>query len=194
MCNVGLVDEGFDVPECETVLLGRETLSLSRYMQSCGRAMRPAEGKTAKIIDLAGCFWHHGYPDEARAWSLTGDKKVSRDSVERSARQTRNIVCPKCAQVYLRYARDRHCPQCGEPTPVKQTVRDIQMELIDGAQFRGIPPRQRKRKIAGQDRNKRMAEMIRRGNISYKDIEEVARITHSSKLWTRRMARSLGLE
>ena len=68
--NCQLFDEGFDVPGCEMVIVGRHTKSTTRWLQMCGRAMRPGEGKVATVIDAAGCSWDLGLPTEAREWSL----------------------------------------------------------------------------------------------------------------------------
>jgi superfamily II DNA or RNA helicase len=46
LTNVGLFDEGVDIPALECVMLARLTKSLSRYLQMCGRVLRIAEGKT----------------------------------------------------------------------------------------------------------------------------------------------------
>ena len=52
--NCQLITEGFDAPACEVVMLGAPTRSVTMYLQQAGRAMRPGEGKTALVLDLAG--------------------------------------------------------------------------------------------------------------------------------------------
>src|SRR5699024_490820 len=51
LCNVDLIGEGFDVPDCSTVIMLRPTQSLSLYIQQSMRGMRYKEGKTSIIID-----------------------------------------------------------------------------------------------------------------------------------------------
>ena len=68
--NCQLFDEGFDVPSCVGVMVGRRTKSVTRWLQMCGRGMRPAPGKQCVIADLAGTSWDLGLPDEPREWSL----------------------------------------------------------------------------------------------------------------------------
>ena len=53
VCNVGIVSEGFDVPECDAVMDVAPTASLTTYLQRAGRMMRYQPGKTG--IFLAGC-------------------------------------------------------------------------------------------------------------------------------------------
>jgi superfamily II DNA or RNA helicase len=76
ICNVGIITEGFDYPECEVVQLARPTQSLSLYLQMAGRVMRTASNKKAGIIlDNAGLWREHGLTIRDRQWSLKGTKK-----------------------------------------------------------------------------------------------------------------------
>ena len=68
--NCQLFDEGFDVPGCEVVMVGRYTTSVTRWLQMCGRCMRPGPDKQAAVLDLAGVSWELGLPTDARSWSL----------------------------------------------------------------------------------------------------------------------------
>ena len=71
LINVEVASEGVDVPACDTVLMLRPTKSLSFYLQSAGRALRPSPGKDAGLIlDAAANNRRFGLPDEDRAWSL----------------------------------------------------------------------------------------------------------------------------
>lgn len=73
LTNVGLFDEGVDIPALECVMLARPTKSLSRYLQMCGRVLRIAEGKThGLIIDMTKSWATHSLPDFPREWQLEG--------------------------------------------------------------------------------------------------------------------------
>jgi len=55
VCNVGILNVGFDYPELETVVLAFPTMSLARYYQSVGRGMRPHPDKDhTMIVDMCG--------------------------------------------------------------------------------------------------------------------------------------------
>ncbi|HAA4900788.1 TPA_asm: helicase, partial [Listeria monocytogenes] len=54
LCNLDLIGEGFDVPDCSTVIMLRPTQSLSLYIQQSMRGMRYKHNKTAIIIDHVG--------------------------------------------------------------------------------------------------------------------------------------------
>ena len=77
LCNVDLISEGFDVPDCECTILLRPTHSLTLYIQQAMRSMRYKEGKRAIIIDHVGNYARHGMPDDIREWTL--EKKEKRN-------------------------------------------------------------------------------------------------------------------
>lgn len=94
LSNVDLLGEGFDVPSVEAVILLRPTCSLGLYLQTIGRALRPAPGKLeAIILDHVGNYERHGLPDDERVWSLIGR------AIERGGKTETKVsvkICPKC--------------------------------------------------------------------------------------------------
>lgn len=81
LCNCGVVIEGFDAPILSCVILAIATRSLSKFLQCCGRAMRPhlESGKTNMIVlDFGNCHEIHGVPEDEHPWSLANrkDKRV----------------------------------------------------------------------------------------------------------------------
>lgn len=73
MCNVELFGEGFDVPNCQAVILARPTKSLTLYIQQSLRALRPDPNdpnKIARIIDHVNNVSRHGLPNENHHWTL----------------------------------------------------------------------------------------------------------------------------
>lgn len=119
LSNVDLIGEGFDVPDCDTVILLRPTMSLSLYIQQSMRCLRP--GKRATIYDLVGNCYRHGLPTEPREWSLTQDSKVRNSSGEEDIIVRR---CHKCELIYS--GSDRICPYCGNDNG--KTARQIEEE------------------------------------------------------------------
>lgn len=101
--NVDLFGEGFDVPDCDCVLMLRPTKSLSLYIQQFMRAMRRDPNrpdKEALIIDFANNTKTHGslYTAELRM-----NLKQSEELLK---------YCPNCET--LNYAKARKCdnPDC----------------------------------------------------------------------------------
>ena len=62
LCNVDLISEGFDVPDCGAAILLRPTKSLTLYIQQSMRCMRYQPGKTAVIIDHVGNVFPAWFP------------------------------------------------------------------------------------------------------------------------------------
>lgn len=70
---VDTMTEGVDVPEAECLILAKNFGTVGVYIQTVGRVLRPAPGKTrAIVIDLTGCTIHLGLPAMDRAYSLEG--------------------------------------------------------------------------------------------------------------------------
>ena len=84
LCNYGIVGEGFDVPAVGGVVIARPTMSVSWWLQMCGRALRPAKDKTAIVLDLCENYKRHGLPDRKRLWTLDGLRNLpERETEER---------------------------------------------------------------------------------------------------------------
>lgn len=131
LCNVDLISEGFDVPDCSCAVLLRPTKSLTLYIQQSMRCMRYRDGKRAVIIDAVGNYARFGLPDSDRKWSLDPKPVAKRDA------SADVHTCPQCLGAFAQYNIDgdrRLCPYCGHLIPPK--ARDI--EEIKAAQIRRI--------------------------------------------------------
>ena len=128
LCNVDLISEGFDVPDCECAILLRPTKSLTLYIQQSMRCMRYKPGKRAIIIDHVGNYARHGLPDAAREWSLEGRPKKQTEKQEKDEVQIKS--CPECFKVFPLKDKNgninQFCPFCGYIFP-KQS-RDVKEE------------------------------------------------------------------
>ena len=70
LCNVDLISEGFDVPDCECTILLRPTHSLTLYIQQSMRCMRYKPNKRAVIIDHVGNYARHGRSRRKRSGNV----------------------------------------------------------------------------------------------------------------------------
>lgn len=121
LCNVDLISEGFDVPDCECSILLRPTKSLTLFIQQSMRCMRYKDGKTAIIIDHVGNYLTHGLPDDERSWTLAKkDRKIRENKAETEVNAK---MCPKCFAVF---SPKTVCPYCGYEIP--KQVRNIKEE------------------------------------------------------------------
>lgn len=121
LCNVDLIGEGFDVPDCECVMLLRPTMSLSLFIQQSMRCMRYQDNKTAIIYDFVGNCHRHGLPTDEHKWSLNQKLKV------RNSNGVPDVItrmCKKCYRVYS--GINPICPYCQYDN--KKTRKQIEME------------------------------------------------------------------
>ncbi|SHF14053.1 Type III restriction enzyme, res subunit [Tissierella praeacuta DSM 18095] len=133
LCNVDLISEGFDVPDCNTAILLRPTQSLSLYIQQAMRPMRYKEGKTAIIIDHVGNVGRFGTPDMKRDWTLE-PKKGSNTTVKEE-----NPV-KQCMECFYTVKRNTTvCPECGyEFKAEEKEVEQVESELVEVGLFQGF--------------------------------------------------------
>lgn len=104
LCNVDLISEGFDVPDCGCSILLRPTKSLTLYIQQSMRSMRYVPGKRAIIIDHVGNVHRHGLPDLDREWTL--EPRPQRG-------QKNEVFVRQCPECYFTHHTAPVCPNCG---------------------------------------------------------------------------------
>lgn len=126
LCNVDLISEGFDVPDCECAILLRPTKSLTLFIQQSMRCMRYKPGKRAVIIDHVGNYARFGMPDDDRVWTL--DKKNKQDRKKSEAENPVNAkMCPHC--FFVVPPMDK-CPNCGFVFPKhERNLEEAEAEL-----------------------------------------------------------------
>lgn len=132
LCNVDLISEGFDVPDCDCAILLRPTHSLTLYIQQSMRCMRYRQGKRAVIIDHVGNYARHGMPDDDREWTL--EKKERRSFKKAEDEQAEKVrQCPECFFTFsLQGAENKNiCPHCGYVFPKRERT----VEVDDAAQL-----------------------------------------------------------
>lgn len=73
VANVAILTEGYDYPEVSCVILARNVGTCGLFLQTTGRGIRSAPGKThATLLDLAGATHLHGSPVSDREYALDG--------------------------------------------------------------------------------------------------------------------------
>lgn len=116
LCSVDVISEGFDLPDIRAAILLRPTKSLGLYLQQVGRALRPADGKTAAIIlDHAGNALRHGLPAEDRQWSLDGIQAGARETTHTEGGEALSVR--QCLTCYAIHPSGPVCPYCGTGHP-----------------------------------------------------------------------------
>lgn len=122
LCNVNIVSEGYDVPDCEAVIMARPTQSLSMYLQQAGRALRTDDKnpfKVAFILDFVKNFDRFLLPDSSREWVLKSKNK--------SEQEDKIFAEPELVELHRRCwycftitadANATECAECGTLLPV----------------------------------------------------------------------------
>ena len=136
LCNVDLISEGFDVPDCECSILLRPTKSLTLYIQQSMRCMRYQPNKRAIILDHVGNYARHGLPDQNRQWSLNAKKKTvkKKDNTD----DTQPVKqCPQCFYTFSVSQNIQICPNCGFvfPSNKRNIKEESQGKLIKIGSF-----------------------------------------------------------
>lgn len=124
LCNVDLIGEGFDVPDCEVVLLLRPTMSLSLYIQQAMRSMRYVKNKIALIIDCVGNVERFGLPNMEREWKLNTKEK---EKQQKNEIKTSVKTCPLC--FYCIDSKEKTCPNCGFTFKGREIEVDESVEI-----------------------------------------------------------------
>ena len=131
LCNVDLFGEGFDVPDCEAVILLRPTRSLALHIQQSMRSMRYKPGKTAIILDHVGNYTRHGLPDDEREWTLQQKKKTKKNG------KVNVKNCPNCCAVVP--SGKQACPNCGYEFMAKRrepaVIDDVMLQEISARPY-----------------------------------------------------------
>ena len=138
LCNVDLISEGFDVPDCSCAILLRPTHSLTLYIQQSMRCMRYMPGKTAVIIDHVGNYARHGMPDDDRVWRLDATKK-------KRGQQKNTVFVKQCVECYaVMPSTATECPECGyvfpQPSRSIEEIKEARLEEVKGFTLNLITP------------------------------------------------------
>lgn len=190
LTNVNIVSEGFDLASIaqmdvtiDCLIDLAPTQSLINYMQRVGRALRPAPGKVAVLLDHAGNILRHGLPDDHREWSLEGRKKRGKKADNDNEGEDAVRICPACRSYHRPWEKRTEdglemCPHddCGHvypPAPEKQRkVEQQDGDLVELSAEQIEAMRRQKRAMQGQA--KTVPELIAQGISRGRAIKIVA--------------------
>lgn len=149
LCNVDLISEGFDVPDCSVTILCRPTQSLVLFLQQAMRSMRYKPDKTAIIIDNVLNWQKHGLPDMSHDWEsyFKGNwKKKKSQSNEVKAKE-----CPECSALWP--LNQQICELCGHDFSIEENREKLriaaELKLIEEEHIR----KEKLKKIANKKYN-----------------------------------------
>jgi hypothetical protein len=140
--NCFLLSYGVDIPLVSCIVLARPTRSLVLYMQSVGRGLRPAEGKSEVIvIDHGRVVENLGLPTDPFDWSLEAGSNVNDSACERIERSRASEIekersCPECKYLWRVSEEGNRCRNCGWqpcPLPRDRTTEEAELQELGGA-------------------------------------------------------------
>jgi superfamily II DNA or RNA helicase len=115
LINTGCFTKGFDVCDVEVILVARATMSLSLYIQICGRGARTTnkiEKPNFLIIDGGNNNDLHGVFSFDRDWKkIFSDKQIKSFLID-------IYECEECGFQFPR--KDKVCPNCGCEIPEQE--------------------------------------------------------------------------
>lgn len=174
LINVDLIGEGFDVPDCDCVVLLRPTQSLTLFIQQSTRCLRPNKDKRALILDFVGNVYRHGMPTETIDWSLKKQRICSNKKGEPE------IIVRQCGSCYKCYqGTNRICPYCQHDNGKtrREIAQDKKIELL---KIESIEKLNKKREQGMADSFEALVELGKQRN--YKN----------PAFWARQIMRSRG--
>ena len=149
--SVDLLTFGFDLASAAQMDVTVEcmsdmapTQSLAKQMQKWGRVLR-MKPYPALIFDHAGNVTRHGFPDDAREWSLAGvAKKAKGGDKADPVRQ-----CPNC---YFCHRPAPVCPECRFVYPIQsREIDEVDGVLQELTGRRPMTPMQEQGMVASRD-------------------------------------------
>lgn len=183
LCNVDLISEGFNVPDCGVIIMLRPTASLVLYIQQAMRGMRYEPDKHAVIIDHVGNVMRFGPPRMPRAnqWTLTDRNKKKRRGSASAAIKT----CPKCFAVVP--AATTICKECGYKW---ETAEAEDLEVDKTAKLGKLDER---RFMVADYQKTHWAQKEPKEAKNYTELRKIANARGYKSGWAYFQAKSLGL-
>lgn len=136
VCNVDLISEGFDVPDCTVTILCRPTKSLVLFLQQSMRSMRYQPNKKAIILDHVGNWNIHGLPDTPHDW-----ENYFQGGWKKKSNKTNIVKAKECSVCSALWPLNQPlCDLCGHDFSLKEKQEkeriEAELELIKREQFR----------------------------------------------------------
>jgi superfamily II DNA or RNA helicase len=134
VCNVRILEDGVDFPECDSIIICATFGSLNQYMQACGRSLRYQPGKVAKILDFSGASLQHGTPRIERIPKFNSESRPkSRKCKSCEIRTDLPLKYQQITQFELGktvFLKWWECPHCGHKHWVEEKPKGNHRALI----------------------------------------------------------------
>jgi superfamily II DNA or RNA helicase len=181
LVNVGIAVAGLDVPSIKTCVLCYSTISLTKYLQSIGRASRPHPSKNGEFIclDMGANFEKLGRYEQDRQWYLW-------HNTGKGGGPSPTKQCPQCNRLIPIQAQD--CPFCQYHFPTKREVYEIELAEIVAkpTEHETLEQYVARKKLEGWSNNRILAAVCNKNADNPKSAFlraiEVLRTNHGAKI------------
>lgn len=127
LCNVGILNAGFDDPSVKAVIINRATTSLSLWLQMCGRGSRLHPGKTHfTILDMGENYAELGLWEKPHDWTKIWCRTGSTKEGEGIAPVKSCTVCEAILPISTKV-----CTECGHVVPEKVQEPAPEAEFVE---------------------------------------------------------------
>jgi superfamily II DNA or RNA helicase len=189
LCNVGVATKGYDESTIETIIINRKTMSLSLWLQMCGRGGRPCPeiGKNFfNIIDMYGNVYSHLWWEYEHDWSLKKQyvSKTIGVAPIKECEHCQAIIpiqsseCPHCKMLIAKREQQKIVLEAGEFEVVDKD--NIPKELKKPLHKMTVDELERFRAIKEYQVGWAVRQLMARG---IDDLREYARIKNYTPAW-----------
>mgnify|MGYP003656809884 FL=1 len=145
LVSVDMINEGFDLPAVQNLVLCRNVGSFGFYRQMCGRVLRPS-GTKAEIYDLTGeNIPRHGLPSDPIDWTAAQEGQNRRDLT----------ICTGCNAFVKRNIS--FCDHCGAEINARKKTEGVGQE-VSIARYISKLKKQYRQQIQHEEREKIKAD------------------------------------
>lgn len=183
LVNVGQMVAGIDVPDIKTCVLCYSTMSLTKYLQSIGRASRPHPSKNGEFLclDMGANFERLGRYEDDRQWYLW-------HNTSKGGGPAPTKICSGCNRLVPVQAKD--CPFCGYHFQSKQEIYEVELQEILAARKDGGKETNReyvaRKKLEGWSNTRILASVCKKNPKNAKevfmDVIQILRTGHGEKI------------
>ncbi len=156
LCSVGILCKGFDAPLTSCLIIARPTKSLSLHLQIIGRGLRTFAGKDdCLILDHAGNFVRHGFPEDITDFTLCdGTKASSKDKRDKGEKLP--VPCPSCQALKTAH----RCPACGFAPEKQNEIVNVDGELVELARAEAASKKSRSKEMTMDQKQRFYSELL----------------------------------
>jgi len=157
LSSVGILTKGFDAPLTSCLIIARPTKSLMLHWQVVGRGLRTAEGKKDCIIlDHAGNFVRHGFPDDPIDFELDNGKQKTKKTDKRKDGEKLPVPCPACHTLKTSHK----CPSCGFAPEKQNEIVNVDGELVELKKAQADEKKKAKKNYTKEDKQNWYSQLL----------------------------------